>query len=155
MFEGYSSSVLCEHESILRGLRQPPQRRVRLQSRGHPGGKDLHDQPLGQDQARTHSELHLLVSVQIKQTPSDITVSFCRYLEQDSMVDLMFPSYEGFDPDFKNMEYSSFGFWRDSIGEVDPEDVKQFVEASDKKSDKKKSKWNDTLNQIIWMNEWW
>lgn len=58
------------------------------------------------------------------------------------MVDLMFPPYgkDGFDPEFKSQEYSSFGFWRDSLIEIDPEEMKVFVEEKVESDKKKKSK---------------
>ena len=62
---------------------------------------------------------------------------FLRYIEQDSMVDLMFPSLF---PDFKSQEFSSFGYWRESLIEIDAEEIKLFDDESDKKSDKKKTK---------------
>ena len=65
---------------------------------------------------------------------------FLRYIEQDSMVDLMFPSFDGDDPDFKSQEFSSFGYWRESLIEIDAEEIKLFNDDSDTKSDKKKTK---------------
>ena len=65
---------------------------------------------------------------------------FLRYIEQDSMVDLMFPSFDGDDPDFKSQEFSSFGYWRESLIEIDAEEIKLFDDESDNKSDKKKTK---------------
>jgi len=62
------------------------------------------------------------------------------YIEQDSMVDLMFPSFDGDDTDFKSQEYSSFGYWRESLIEINAEEIKLFDDESDKKSDKKKTK---------------
>lgn len=56
------------------------------------------------------------------------------------MVDLMFPSFDGDDSDFKSQEYSSFGYWRESLIEIDVEEIKLFDDESDKKSDKKKTK---------------
>ena len=53
------------------------------------------------------------------------------------MVDLMFPSLF---PDFKSQEFSSFGYWRESLIEIDAEEIKLFDDESDKKSDKKKTK---------------
>jgi len=41
------------------------------------------------------------------------------------MVDLMFPSFDGDDPDFKSQEYSSFGYWRESLIEIDAEEIKR------------------------------
>ena len=57
------------------------------------------------------------------------------------MVDLMFPPYgkDGFDPEFKSQEYSSFGFWRDTVIDLDPEDFLGFVDEK-QESDKKKGK---------------
>lgn len=54
----------------------------------------------------------------------------------------MFPPYgkDGFDPEFKSQEYSSFGFWRDSLIEIDPEEMKVFVEEKVESDKKKKSK---------------
>ena len=65
---------------------------------------------------------------------------FLRYIEQDSMVDLMFPSFDGDDSDFKSQEYSSFGYWRESLIEINAEEIKLFDDESDKKTDKKKTK---------------
>lgn len=44
------------------------------------------------------------------------------YTEQDAMVDLVFPPVgkDGFDPEFKIQEFSSFGFWREVFPEIDP-----------------------------------
>ena len=56
------------------------------------------------------------------------------------MVDLMFPSFDGDDPDFKSQEYSSFGYWRESLIEIDAEEIKLYNDEQDKNSDKKKSK---------------
>ena len=56
------------------------------------------------------------------------------------MVDLMFPSFDGDDPDFKSQEFSSFGYWRESLIEIDAEEIKLFNDDSDTKSDKKKTK---------------
>jgi len=66
------------------------------------------------------------------------------YIEQDSMVDLMFPPYgkDGFDPDFKTQEYSSFGFWRDldfAVVDVDPDEIQFFAEEKPESDKKKKS----------------
>lgn len=56
------------------------------------------------------------------------------------MVDLMFPSLDGHDTDFKSQEYSSFGYWRESLIEINAEEIKLFDIESDNKSDKKKTK---------------
>jgi len=58
------------------------------------------------------------------------------YTEQDSMVDLVFPPVgkDGFDPEFKIQEFSSFGFWRESFQEIHPEALDAFF---GKDSDKK------------------
>ena len=53
------------------------------------------------------------------------------------MVDLMFPSFDGDDPDFKSQEYSSFGYWRESLIEIDTEEIKLYNDEPDKNSDKK------------------
>ena len=42
------------------------------------------------------------------------------------MVDLMFPSLF---PDFKSQEFSSFGYWRESLIEIDGEEIKLFVKS--------------------------
>jgi len=49
----------------------------------------------------------------------------CRYTEQDAMVDLVFPPVgkDGFDPEFKIQEFSSFGFWREAFPEIDQESL--------------------------------
>ena len=59
-----------------------------------------------------------------------------RYTEQDAMVDLVFPPVgkDGFDPEFKIQEFSSFGFWRESFQEIHPESLDAFF---GKNSDKK------------------
>jgi len=58
------------------------------------------------------------------------------YTEQDAMVDLVFPPVgkDGFDPEFKIQEFSSFGFWREGFQEIDPESLDLFL---GKDSDKK------------------
>ena len=63
------------------------------------------------------------------------------YIEQDAMVDLMFPPYgkDGFDPDFKINEFSSFGFWRDTMVELDPNVMKDFEEVKEEVDTKKKN----------------
>eukprot|EP00092_Neocalanus_flemingeri_P029079 GFUD01031566.1.p1 GENE.GFUD01031566.1~~GFUD01031566.1.p1 ORF type:complete len:914 (+),score=294.80 GFUD01031566.1:301-3042(+) len=45
------------------------------------------------------------------------------YTEQDSMVDLVFPTVgkDGFDPDSKLQEFSSFWFWREGFLNIDPQ----------------------------------
>jgi len=52
------------------------------------------------------------------------------------MVDLVFPPVgkDGFDPEFKIQEFSSFGFWRESFQEIHPEALDAFF---GKDSDKK------------------
>ena len=47
---------------------------------------------------------------------------FFSYPEQDSVVDLVFPTIgcRGFDPDFKIQEFSTFGFWREDFPTIDP-----------------------------------
>jgi len=49
------------------------------------------------------------------------------YNEQNSVVDLVFPSVgeSGFDLDFDIQQFSSFAFWRDNLLEVDPIELKQ------------------------------
>ena len=67
--------------------------------------------------------------------PANFTF-FCRYTEQDAMVDLVFPPMgkDGFDPEFKIQEFSSFGFWRETFQEMDPESLDQLLgKSSDKK----------------------
>jgi len=51
------------------------------------------------------------------------------YTEQDAMVDLVFPPVgkDGFDPEFKIQEFSSFGFWREGFLEIDPEELEGFL----------------------------
>ena len=58
------------------------------------------------------------------------------YTEQDAMVDLVFPPVgkDGFDPEFRIQEFSSFGFWREGFQEIDPESLDVFL---GKDSDKK------------------
>jgi len=57
------------------------------------------------------------------------------------MADLVFPPYgkDGFDPDFAIQEFASFGYWRDTIEDISPETLKQFV-GSEKEDDKNKKK---------------
>jgi len=58
------------------------------------------------------------------------------YTEQDAMVDLVFPPMgkDGFDPEFRIQEFSSFGFWRETFQEMDPESLDQLLgKISDKK----------------------
>eukprot|EP00091_Calanus_sinicus_P022401 TRINITY_DN7086_c0_g1_i1.p1 TRINITY_DN7086_c0_g1~~TRINITY_DN7086_c0_g1_i1.p1 ORF type:complete len:259 (-),score=102.71 TRINITY_DN7086_c0_g1_i1:238-1014(-) len=52
------------------------------------------------------------------------------YTEQDAMVDLVFPPVgkDGFDPEFKIQEFSSFGFWREGFQEIDSEFLDMFLE---------------------------
>ena len=52
----------------------------------------------------------------------------------------MFPSFDGDDSDFKSQEYSSFGYWRETLIEIDAEEIKLFDVEPEKKSDKKKTK---------------
>ena len=61
------------------------------------------------------------------------TLLLFRYIEQDSMVDLVFPPIgkDGFDPEFKIMDYSSFGYWRENIEEVDSDSVTKFLAEDD------------------------
>jgi len=51
------------------------------------------------------------------------------YTEQDSMVDLVFPPVgkDGFDPEFRIQEFSSFGFWKERFQEIDPALLLQFL----------------------------
>ena len=65
-----------------------------------------------------------------------------RYIEQDSIVDHVFPptGKDGFDPDFEIQEFSSFGFWREDIADVDPGELKVFVEENEKVEATKKKK---------------
>lgn len=64
------------------------------------------------------------------------------YIEQDSIVDHVFPptGKDGFDPDFEIQEFSSFGFWREDIADVDPGELKEFVEENEKVEATKKKK---------------
>ena len=50
-----------------------------------------------------------------------------RYIEQDSIVDHVFPptGKDGFDPDFEIQEFSSFGFWREDIADLQPGELKE------------------------------
>ena len=65
-----------------------------------------------------------------------------RYIEQDSIVDHVFPptGKDGFDPDFEIQEFSSFGFWREDIGDLDQEELKSFAEESESVEASKKKK---------------
>jgi len=51
------------------------------------------------------------------------------YTEQDSMVDLVFPPIgkDGFDPELKVQEFSSFGFWREGFQEIDSDLLDMFL----------------------------
>ena len=43
-----------------------------------------------------------------------------RYTEQDGMVDQVFPPVGTlFDPEFKIQEFSSFGFWREPLADIE------------------------------------
>jgi len=57
------------------------------------------------------------------------------YTEQDAMVDLVFPPMgkDGFDPEFKIQEFSSFGFWRENFQEIDPQSLEQLLGKSSEK----------------------
>jgi len=52
------------------------------------------------------------------------------YTEQDGMVDQVFPPIgkDGFDPDFRIQEFSSFGFWKEAVAEVDLEELALLAE---------------------------
>ena len=71
-----------------------------------------------------------------------LTPDMFRYIEQDSIVDHVFPptGKDGFDPDFEIQEFSSFGFWREDIADVDPGELKEFVEENEKVEATKKKK---------------
>ena len=45
------------------------------------------------------------------------------------MVDLVFPPVgkDGFDPEFRIQEFSSFGFWKERFQEIDPALLLQFL----------------------------
>jgi len=51
------------------------------------------------------------------------------YTEQDSMVDLVFPPIgkDGFDPELKIQEFSSFGFWREDFQAIDLDVLDAFL----------------------------
>jgi len=51
------------------------------------------------------------------------------YTEQDSMVDLVFPPIgkDGFDPELKIQEFSSFGFWREDFPVIDLDVLDEFL----------------------------
>ena len=65
-----------------------------------------------------------------------------RYIEQDSIVDHVFPptGKDGFDPEFEIQEFSSFGFWRSDIEDLNPEDLTDFTEQNEKVESTKKKK---------------
>jgi len=52
------------------------------------------------------------------------------YTEQDGMVDQVFPPIgkDGFDPDFRIQEFSTFGFWKEAVAEVDLEELALLAE---------------------------
>jgi len=54
------------------------------------------------------------------------------YTEQSTaMLDFMFPALgikDGFDPEFPIEEFSSLGFWRHSLDELDPTEVDNFLQ---------------------------
>jgi len=64
------------------------------------------------------------------------------YIEQDSIVDHVFPptGKDGFDPEFEIQEFSSFGFWRPDIEDLNPEDLTDFTEQNEKVESTKKKK---------------
>jgi hypothetical protein len=46
------------------------------------------------------------------------------------MLDFMFPTLgieRGFDPEFPIQEFSSVGFWRDFVYDIDPKEVDNFL----------------------------
>ena len=51
------------------------------------------------------------------------------------MVDLVFPPMgkDGFDPEFKIQEFSSFGFWRENFQEIDPQSLELLLGKSREK----------------------
>jgi len=53
------------------------------------------------------------------------------YIEQSAaMLDFMFPSLgieQGFDPEFPIQEFSSVGFWRDMVSDIDGQEVNSFL----------------------------
>merc|ERR1719357_1845813 len=51
------------------------------------------------------------------------------YTEQDGMVDQVFPPIgkDGFDPDFRIQEFSTFGFWKEGLPEIDLEDLADII----------------------------
>lgn len=65
-----------------------------------------------------------------------------RYIEQDSIVDHVFPptGKDGFDPDFEIQEFSSFGFWREDIADLGPGELKEFTDENEKVEATKKKK---------------
>jgi len=54
------------------------------------------------------------------------------YTEQSTaMLDFMFPTLgikDGFDPEFPIEEFSSLGFWRHSVDELDPTEVDNLLQ---------------------------
>jgi len=66
-------------------------------------------------------------SGQLKQ---ELTPNFqTSYTEQDGMVDQVFPPIgkDGFDPDFRIQEFSTFGFWKDGLPEIDLDDLAEMI----------------------------
>jgi len=59
------------------------------------------------------------------------------YIEQSvAMLDFMFPSLgveQGFDPEFPIQEFSSVGFWRDMVSDIDGQEVNSFLEKQNSK----------------------
>ena len=57
-------------------------------------------------------------------------------------MDHVFPptGKDGFDPEFEIQEFSSFGFWRSDIEDLNPEDLTDFTEQNEKVESTKKKK---------------
>jgi len=59
------------------------------------------------------------------------------YTEQSAaMLDFMFPSLgieKGFDPEFPIQEFSSVGFWRDMVSDIDALEVNNFLSKQNSK----------------------
>ena len=57
-------------------------------------------------------------------------------------MDHVFPptGKDGFDPEFEIQEFSSFGFWRSDIEDLNPEDLTDFTEQNEKVESTEKKK---------------
>ena len=47
-------------------------------------------------------------------------IFFCSYDEQEEVVDFVFPliGYNDYDPEFEIQQFSSFGFWRETLLDI-------------------------------------